>query len=181
MPSEISKYRELLNKALDELIVTDANGDLLGGFEKAVALIIEATLACQERGGESIYIGNGGSVAICNHAALDWSNMAGFRTRLFFGDAHLTCRTNDYGYENVYSKPIKTFATNNDLLIAISSSGQSANILNGVKAARAVGMPVITLSGFADDNPIRASGDVNIYVPVDHYGLTETEIGRAHV
>jgi D-sedoheptulose 7-phosphate isomerase len=59
------------------------------------------------------------------------------------------------------------------VLIAISSSGKSANILNGVEAARAAGALVVSFSGFRDDNPLRRLGDINIYVRSMQYGFVE--------
>ena len=58
--------------------------------------------------------------------------------------------------------------------MAISSSGNSPNIVNGVTAAKGNGMNVITLSGFKEDNKIRQMGDCNLYVPIEHYGIVES-------
>jgi D-sedoheptulose 7-phosphate isomerase len=173
MPRTISGYRVLLNKAMDELVLTDGSGKKLGGFEKSAEMIATEALLCDGRHGEIIFIGNGGSAAICNHCAIDWWKNGKVKTRVFYGQSHLTCLANDYGYEYVFSKPIEDLAKSNDLLIAISSSGGSENILNGVKAAQKTGMRVITLSGFADDNPLKSMGDVNIYVPSGEYGFVE--------
>jgi D-sedoheptulose 7-phosphate isomerase len=60
-----------------------------------------------------------------------------------------------------------------DLLIAISSSGQSTNILKGVEVARSLGIAIVTFSGFKPDNLLRAKGDVNFYVSSDQYGFVE--------
>ena len=177
MIERISNYRHLLNKNLEQLIVTDSDGKKAGGFEQAVETIAKDSLLCNAKGGEVLFIGNGGSAAICNHCAIDWWNNGKVRTRVFFGDLQLTCLANDFGYESVFSRPIEELAKSSDLLIAISSSGRSPNILNGVKAARKTGMRIITLSGFSEDNPLRNTGDVNIYVPTDEYGFAETVHG----
>jgi D-sedoheptulose 7-phosphate isomerase len=173
MINTIAKYRNLLNKILDKTILTDSKGAIIGGFEESAEKIAKEVLLCDSGGGGIIFIGNGGSAAICDHCALDWLKNGRVKTRTFYGNAQLTCFANDYGYENVFSKPIEDFTKNNDLLIAISSSGKSINILNAVKAARKVGMKVITLSGFAEDNPLRKMGDLNIHVPSGEYGFVE--------
>ena len=81
--------------------------------------------------------------------------------------------SNDYGYENSFSEPISTLAREQDLLIAVSSSGRSANIQNAVKSIKKVGGRVITLSGFGEDNPLRLMGDLNVWLGSKSYGLVE--------
>jgi D-sedoheptulose 7-phosphate isomerase len=91
-----------------------------------------------------------------------------------FNDASaLTCLGNDLGYENVFAKQIEFHARAGDLLIAISSSGRSANILAAVKAARARNCRVVTYSGFTEDNDLRRSGDINFFVQSREYGFVE--------
>ena len=87
--------------------------------------------------------------------------------------AALTCLANDFGYEHVFAKQVEYHGRAGDILIAISSSGKSANILNAVKAARGVGMTVVTFSGFDSGNPLRILGDINFYVPSSEYGFVE--------
>jgi D-sedoheptulose 7-phosphate isomerase len=89
----------------------------------------------------------------------------------------MTCLGNDFGYLSVFQKPIELFATLGDMLFAISSSGKSANILNAVEAARNKDCYIITFSGFGPDNPLRILGDLNFYVPANHYGLVELAHG----
>ena len=91
----------------------------------------------------------------------------------FNDSALLTCVSNDYGYEHVFEKPVEMFADTGDLLIAISSSGKSQNILRAVGAARLKNAKMITLSGFDEDNPLRSMGDLNFYVPSPSYGPVE--------
>jgi D-sedoheptulose 7-phosphate isomerase len=105
--------------------------------------------------------------------ATDFWKTGGIRAMAFNDGALLTCMGNDYGYEQVFAKPIQMFAKPGDVLIAISSSGQSANILLGAQAARQKGCQVITLSGFKPDNPLRSLGDYNFYVPAQIYGAVE--------
>ena len=101
-----------------------------------------------------------------------WKN-GGIRAIAFNDSSLLTCISNDYGYKHVFEKPIEMFAEKGDILIAISSSGKSENILRGVQAARTSQCKVITFSGFKNDNPLRSMGDYNFYVPSPAYGPVE--------
>lgn len=97
----------------------------------------------------------------------------GIRALAFNDPAALTALSNDFGYANVFSQQLKTQCVPGDMLIAISSSGQSVNILKAVEAARTNGMKVATLSGFQPDNLLRGRGDVNFYVNSNEYGFVE--------
>lgn len=119
------------------------------------------------------FIGNGGSAAIASHMAADWLSTAGVAAMSFNEPAQITCIANDMGYDQVFSKPIWLHGQSEDVLFAISSSGQSASILRATEAAIKLDMRVITLSGFDADNPLRKLGDVNFHVPSDRYGLVE--------
>src|SRR6516164_7294600 len=85
----------------------------------------------------------------------------------------LTCLGNDLGYENVFAKQLDLHARPGDFLIAISSSGRSPNILGAVKAARAQDCRIVTFSGFAAENELRRTGDLNFYVRSHEYGFVE--------
>jgi D-sedoheptulose 7-phosphate isomerase len=129
--------------------------------------------AAQDSGNKLMFIGNGGSAGITQHLAVDFSKNGKMRSQAFNDSSMLTCIGNDYGYEHVFAKQIEWHARPGDLLIAISSSGKSANILNGVSAARERECGVVTLSGFGDDNPLRKTGDVNFFVRSRQYGFVE--------
>ena len=123
--------------------------------------------------GNVYIIGNGGSAAVASHIHNDFCNVGGLRSMTLHEPAVLTCFTNDYGYEHAFSTLIEKMAGKNDLLIAISSSGQSKNILNASIAMRACQGTVITLTGFAANNPLRTTGDLNFWVNSSNYGLVE--------
>jgi D-sedoheptulose 7-phosphate isomerase len=126
-----------------------------------------------ENGNKLIFIGNGGSAAIASHQAVDYWKNGGLEAIAFNDASLLTCISNDFGYERVFAEPIKRFARRGDVLLAISSSGQSRNILEGVQASRELKCRVITLSGFEETNPLRTMGDLNFYVPSRSYGIVE--------
>lgn len=129
--------------------------------------------AAHARSNRLFFIGNGGSAGIASHMAIDYSKNGGMRALALNDPAALTCLGNDLGYENVFARQIDLHARPGDVLVAISSSGRSPNILNAVAEARARDCFVLTLSGFTPDNPLRLLGDLNLYVASDRYGFVE--------
>ena len=121
-----------------------------------------------------LIFGNGGSASIASHFSVDLTKNAGVRC-LNFNEADLiTCFANDYGFEHWVEKAIDFYGDEGDLLIVISSSGRSQNMLNGVKAARNGNFKsVVTLSGFAEDNPLNQLGDINLWLDSKAYNFVE--------
>lgn len=120
-----------------------------------------------------ILVGNGGSAAIASHASVDFTKAAGIRATNFNEASLLTCLANDYGYEHWVEKALEFYADPNDLVILISSSGSSPNIVNGAHQAKRMGLVLITLSGFLAQNPLRNQGDVNLWVDSVDYNTIE--------
>lgn len=159
---------------------TDETGRAIT-LETAYSRAIDRMRAAHADGFKLMFVGNGGSAGIASHQAIDYSKNGGLRSLAFNDGAALTCLGNDLGYENVFSKQMELHARSGDVLIAISSSGKSPNILNAVRAARAIGCWVLTLSGFGADNPLSRMGDVNLYVPDGEYGFVEiTHLALLH-
>lgn len=169
---DLRGYIETLGGTLRQCAATSADGQHVE-LVQGINWVIEHARRTHAEGNKLMFIGNGGSASIASHMATDYSKNGGLRAQSFNDGAMLTCLGNDLGYENVFAKQIELYARPRDLLIAISSSGRSANILNGVKAARAAGCLVITLSGFGADNPLRRLGDINFYLASDQYGFVE--------
>ena len=124
-------------------------------------------------GKKVIVVGNGGSAAMASHVAVDFTKAAKIRAVNFNEADLLTCFANDFGYENWVSKALEFYADQGDLVILISSSGKSQNILNGAKKAKNMGLSVITVSGFLFDNPLRKLGDMNLWVDSTEYNIVE--------
>lgn len=127
----------------------------------------------RERKGKVILIGNGGSAAMASHVAVDLTKAAGVRAINFNEADLLTCLANDYGYEHWVEKALDFYADEGDLVILISSSGKSPNIVNGARRAHELKLRVITLSGFSPDNPLRALGEVNLWADSMAYNIVE--------
>ena len=118
-------------------------------------------------------IGNGGSAGIASHFSIDLIKTLKIPSQTLFDSNLMTCLANDWGYKNVFSYPLSHLLKPHDLLVAISSSGKSSNILEAVKITRSLYVPVITLSGFSSENPLRTLGDLNFWVDRPDYGLVE--------
>lgn len=119
------------------------------------------------------FIGNGGSNSICSHMMEDFGKIAGYKSYTFSDGALITCYANDYGYENAMAEWLKLHMESEDILIAISSSGNSKSIINAVNVAKGKGCDVIGLSGFKPDNALRKLGNINFYLPMENYGIVE--------
>jgi D-sedoheptulose 7-phosphate isomerase len=120
-----------------------------------------------------IIIGNGGSSAMASHVSVDLTKVGKIRTINFNESDLITCYANDYGYENWIVKALESYADSGDLLIAISSSGNSKNIINACKFAKDNGMSLITFSGFSSYNPLKKLGDINFWVDSKGYNIIE--------
>jgi D-sedoheptulose 7-phosphate isomerase len=119
------------------------------------------------------FAGNGASACMASHMALDWTKNAGVRALAYNDLAYLTAIGNDLGYDQSFAQPVSWFAEPGDLLVTISSSGNSPNVLKAIAAAREKRIPVVTFSGLKPDNASRRAGDLNLYVPGWTYGLIE--------
>lgn len=153
----------------------EANDNVGNSFSFAAAIdkSVQLVLKVQASNKKVMLVGNGGSAGITSHLAVDFWKNGKVKATAFNDSSLLTCISNDFSYEEVFAKPIETFAEAGDILIAISSSGNSANILKACEAANAKGCSVITLSGFSADNKLRKLGAVNFFVPAFSYGFVE--------
>jgi D-sedoheptulose 7-phosphate isomerase len=120
-----------------------------------------------------ILVGNGGSAAMASHVSVDLTKMCNIRAVNFNEADLLTCFSNDYGYENWVQKALSFYADKGDVLICISSSGNSKNIINGAKFAKKIGCKVITLTGFNKKNKVKKLGNVNLWLNSKNYNLIE--------
>jgi D-sedoheptulose 7-phosphate isomerase len=121
-----------------------------------------------------IIAGNGGSASIASHVAIDLTKAAGIRAINFNEPNLLTCFSNDYGYKNWLKKALEFYSLPGDILILISSSGKSENIINGAKISKKLGINLITLSGFSKKNTLVNKGLINFHVPSSNYNVVES-------
>ena len=153
--------------------VTNGDGDQYESDDGFTRLQDMANTLRQDR--KTMYlIGNGASASLASHYSADLAKNGHIHTQVFSDLSLITALSNDIGYDFVFSIPIERRAVPGDMLVAISSSGRSRNILNAVAAARRMGVTVVTLSAMDSDNPLRAFGALNFYIPAKTYGHAET-------
>jgi len=140
---------------------------------QSLDLIINAVLKLKDGNGKLVIIGNGGSSATASHMAIDFSKLAGIPTLCFSDASLLTALGNDCDFENVFKEAIQMHIQKTDILIAISASGESENILRGVDAAKSIDCLVITLSGFQRNNQLSQKGNYNLWIDSTSYGYVE--------
>jgi len=172
LAGELEAYFETVGNLGRRIEASDGQGRAVAPAA-AMAWAIQTAENCKSDKARIYFVGNGGSAGIASHMAIDWMKNGGFAATCFNDGASLTCLANDLGFEQVFALPLSRQARPGDLLIAISSSGKSANILAAVAAARSAGAKVMTLSGFTPENPLRRTGDMNFFIPDRLYGFVE--------
>ena len=141
--------------------------------DEGMAAAIEYILSLKTGGGKAMVIGNGGSAAIASHLHNDLSKAVRVRAMVFNEASLLTALANDDGYHTVFQTPLRLWAERGDVLIAISSSGNSQSIVGAAELCAERGCRVLTFSGFQPSNKLRQLGDINVYVPSLEYGFVE--------
>ncbi len=135
-----------------------------------------------EQGGKIISCGNGGSMSDAMHFAEELSgrfrdNRRALPAMAISDPSHISCVANDFGYNFVFSRFVEAFGNANDVLLAISTSGNSANIINAANIAKQKGMKVVALTG-KDGGELAKIADVEIRVP--HFGYSD-RIQEIHI
>lgn len=176
-----------LNVTLDASSIAAYKSEYAAAFQSALNQVdsaglerlCDAILACSDGGGEIFVIGNGGSAAIAEHLCCDWTKGTACKGHPVISSRSLTANNalysaiaNDYGFDAVFDTQIDFFAKEGDLLIAISSSGNSANIVNAAKRAKELGLFVAGFTGF-QGGALRQIADVSVHVPISNYGIVE--------
>ena len=129
--------------------------------------------AARDSGRKLMLAGNGASASIASHLATDFSKQGGVRA-MAFNDANLiTALGNDCGYENWIAKALDFYADKDDVLILISSSGKSPNVVKAAQHAKELGLYVAAFTGFAQDNPLGAASDINLWADSRSYNIVE--------
>lgn len=144
-------------------------------LNKACNLILDTF-----KGDKNIFVcGNGGSSAIAEHLSCDHSK--GIKSNTYFfpkvfslvsNTSKITAYANDHDYSEIFSRQIVCVGRESDLLIAITSSGNSPNIINALECANKIGLKTIAFTGF-DGGRAKDLCDVNIHIPVNNYGIVE--------
>ena len=157
--------KEYLNRYQKSLLENDVSDSMIA--------MKKFLLQTRDNGNKVLIAGNGGSAAMASHVSVDLTKQAGIRTVNFNEADLITCFTNDYGYENWVAKAIEFYGDEGDIAILISSSGKSPNMINAAVQAKSMMIPVITLTGFEQDNPLRQFGELNFWVDSRAYNVIE--------
>jgi len=156
----------LLNCLNEHIEVAKKIDKLLPLVEKAGKICVETL----RNGGKILLCGNGGSAADAQHIAAELSGRFKKERKALAGIAlttdtsALTAIGNDYGFEYIFSRQVEAIANEDDILIAISTSGNSKNVINAIKSAKEIGCKIITLTG-KDGGKMKNLGDINIIIP----------------
>lgn len=164
---------DLIDSINNTEIILDAAGKQ-DKYRNSYTILIDEFTRHKERKSQLFFIGNGGSSAIASHMTADFMKNGGMNTYSLYDNAVTTCMGNDYGYAYIFSKPLEFMLKADDLLVAISSSGNSQNIVNAIHVAKNKNAKVITFTGFRPDNKVKQMGDINVYVPCGKYGMVES-------
>ena len=162
---DYNSYFKKYNKTIYELI-NNVNSKLI---EQSVKLIQKSI----HKKSKVYIVGNGGSASIASHVSVDFAKIARIPSATFNNSNLITCFANDYGYENWVLEAIKAYTNKNDLIILISSSGTSNNIVNAAKYCKSNKINLITFSGFNKDNPLSKLGNVNFHIESTEYNFIE--------
>ena len=166
----MSDHQFIKNYLQDFIELLQPNDESIEELVKVRNLLLEVSSSNKK----VLIFGNGGSAAIASHFSVDLTKNAKLRCLNFNEASLITCFANDYGFEHWAEKAVDFYGDEGDLLIVISSSGRSQNIINAVKAARNGNFhTVITMSGFSEDNPLKKLGDINLWANNKSYNFVE--------
>ncbi len=167
-----SEAVEQLTTALGTIQATGADGQVLD-VEEALAVLVNLTGTVRDNEGSIFFIGNGASASLAAHTAADLMKSGQVRCQVLSDPALMTASANDYSYEEVFSVPLARYFRGADMLAAISSSGESPNIVRACQLAHRRNIKLVTFSAMEANNRLRALGTLNFYFQADDYGLAE--------
>ncbi len=167
----INTIRDELNQAIDVLANFVANDENLKKIQQAAVLIADSF----KQGGKVLSCGNGGSHCDAMHFAEELTgrfrdNRPSYPAIAISDVSHISCVGNDYGFDYIFSRYVEGVGQKGDVLLGISTSGNSANVLKAIEAAKQKGMKIITLTG-KDGGKMNGLADVDIRVP--HFGYAD--------
>lgn len=169
-----NQYIKELIQRLDDTEIWKGAGQMCKDYDEGIRFLTDTFLSYKKDTARVFFIGNGGSAAIASHMTADFMKNGGMNTYSLYDNAVVTCMGNDYGYEYIFSKPLEFLVKEGDLVVAISSSGDSQNIINAIMVAKEKKAEVMTFTGFLPDNRARRLADISLYVPCGKYGMVES-------
>lgn len=168
-------YNDFMKKietVLRDMVATEKNETL--AQNDAIDKWCQITRDMKNSNNDMYFVGNGASAAMAAHMSADASKNGEIKAHCFHETSFMTAIGNDIDYKEVFAYPLNRYANPGDVLVTISSSGNSPNIVRAIEVAREKGMTVITLSGMKEDNKSRGMGDLNFWIPSNSYGIVES-------
>ena len=124
--------------------------------------------------GKLIFIGNGASASLCSHAATDFTKQAKIPSIAFNDHNLITALSNDYGYDQWVCKALEYYSMQNDMVIFISVSGESPNLINGINYTKIKGLKTGSLTGSKKNNTLKSCSDNFLWVNSNAYNIVES-------
>ena len=140
---------------------------------KKLNVVKDLIVSTSKKSGKILIFGNGGSAAIASHVSVDLTKNARIRAMNFNEADLITCFSNDYGYDRWIEKTIDFYADKKDIIILISSSGQSRNMINACRAAKKKRIKVISFTGHSKNNPLSKLSKISLWVNSKAYNYIE--------
>ncbi|MBC9131476.1 D-sedoheptulose 7-phosphate isomerase [Frischella sp. Ac48] len=167
----VNDIRAELNQAVDVLVKFVEDDNNLQAIQQAALLIANSF----KQGGKVLSCGNGGSHCDAMHFAEELTgryreNRPAYPAIAISDVSHISCVGNDFGYDAIFSRYVEGVGQTGDVLLGISTSGNSTNVINAIQVAKAKGMKVIALTG-KDGGKINGLADIEIRVP--HFGYAD--------
>ena len=167
---KLKKNNKFLEKYFSDLSkIIKPNTECL----KQLNVVKDLIVSTSKKSGKILIFGNGGSAAIASHVSVDLTKNARIRAVNFNEADLITCFSNDYGYERWIEKTIDFYADKRDIIILISSSGKSKNMLNACKAAKKKKIKVISFTGHSKNNPLSKLSKISLWVNSKAYNYIE--------
>lgn len=170
--SFFKQFNDTVYDSLKNCIVTDRSQNVID-ISDGMDAWVTRTGKLKKENATMYFVGNGASSMMAGHMSADAAKNGQIRAQAFHETSLMTAVSNDTSYENVFAYPLRRFADPGDVLVTISSSGNSPNIMQAIQAANELGIETITLSGKSPENGSRPLGILNFYIPSQSYGIIE--------
>ena len=164
---EDNKFLNDYWKLYKELLFDTKNDELILNFRDSIKKTVKTK-------GRLIFFGNGASASLCSHAATDFTKQAKIPSIAFNDHNLITALSNDYGYDQWVCKALEYYSMQNDMVIFISVSGNSKNLINGLKFAKQENISSASLTGSAPNNFLKCNSDISLWVNSRSYNIVES-------
>ncbi len=172
MENYYENFTNQITNVLKEMVTTQGTNTI--SQEEAFQKWSDITTNLKNANKDMYFVGNGASAAMAAHMSADASKNGEIKAHCFNESSLMTAIGNDIDYTDVFAYPLNRYANEGDVLVTISSSGNSPNIIKAIEVARSKKMTIITLSGMKEDNKSRNMGDLNFWIPSKSYGIVES-------